>query len=55
MAWETAVQSQVEVSKDLKVVLDAALLNTQHDKVRVKGSNPRNGIAPSLTLWCSSY
>ena len=34
MVWETGVQSQVE---SLKMVLDAALLNTQHYKVRIKG------------------
>ena len=34
------------------MVLDAALLNTQHYKVRIKGKmyNPRNGVAPYLHL-----
>ena len=38
-----------------KMVLDAALLNTQHDKVRVKWSNLRNGVVLSTTPRCSSY
>ena len=36
MAREIGVQSQVE-SKTWKLVLDAALLNTQHYKVGIKG------------------
>ena len=43
------------IPKTQKMVLDAALLNTQHYKVRVKWSNPGKGVAPSPTLWCSSY
>ena len=39
MVRETGVQSQVES----KIVLDATLLNT---KVRIKWSNPGNGVAP---------
>ena len=37
--------------------LDAALLNTKHNKVRikVKWSNPGKGVAPSPTPWCCSY
>ena len=35
MAWETAIQSQVELYS--KTVLDAALLNTQYYKVGFKG------------------
>ena len=38
MPRETGVQSQVESSKIQKMVLNAALLNTQHYKVRKKGS-----------------
>ena len=34
MVRETGVQSQVETQK---MLLDAALLNTQHYKVRIKG------------------
>ena len=43
--------------KTQKMVLDAALLNTQHNKVgsRVKWSNPGNGVAPSPTPRCVSY
>ena len=39
MIRETVVQSQVESYQRLKkkMVLDAALLNTQHYKVRIKG------------------
>ena len=43
MARETEVESQVESYQTLKkMVLDAALLNTQHYKVGIKGrwSNP---------------
>ena len=40
------------IPKTKKMILDAALLNTQHYKVR---SNPWNGVAPSPTSWCSSY
>ena len=36
---------------------DASLLNTQHYKVRIKGKveQSREGVAPFLTPWCSSY
>ena len=38
MAQETGVQSQVKSYQRLKkIVLDAALLNTQQYKVRIKG------------------
>ena len=38
MVRETGVQSQVESYQRLKkMVLDAALLNTQHYKVKIKG------------------
>ncbi len=38
MVWEVGVQSQVESYLRLKkMVLDAALLNTQHYKIRIKG------------------
>ena len=45
------------IPKIQKMVLDAALLNTQYYKVRirVKWSNPGNGIAPSTIPWCSGY
>ena len=43
------------IPKTQKMVLDAALLNTQHYKVRVKWSNPGKGVAPSPTPRCSSY
>ena len=39
------------ITKTQKMVLDAALLSTQHYKIRVKGkcSSPGNGVAPSST------
>ena len=45
------------IPKTQKMVLDASLLNTQHYKVRIKGKveQSRKGVAPSPTLWCSSY
>ena len=43
--------------KTLKMVLDAALLNTQYYKVwvKIKWSNSGKGVAPFPTPWCSSY
>ena len=41
------------IPKTLKMVLDAALLNTQHYKVKIKG-NPGNGVAPIPTSRCVS-
>ena len=58
MARETWVQSQVESYQRLKkLYLMPPLLNTQHYKVRIKGKveQSREGVAPSLTHWCSSY
>ena len=45
------------IPKTQKMVLDSALLITQYYKVRikVKWSNPRNGVAPSPPPRCSSY
>ena len=45
------------IPKTQKMVLDASLLNTQHYKVQIKGKveQSREGVAPSPTLWCSSY
>ena len=37
-------------SKTQKMVLDVALLNTQHYKIRIKGK-----VKQSSTPWCSSY
>ena len=44
-------------TKDSKIILDTALLSTQHYKIRIQGkvSNPEKGIAASSTPWCSSY
>ena len=36
MTWDTRVQFQVESYQTQKMVLDAALLNTQHYKVQMK-------------------
>ena len=45
MVQETCVQSQVESYQRLKkMVLDPALLNTQHYEVRIKGSGAIQGM-----------
>ncbi len=52
------VQSQVESYKRFKkMLLDAALLNTLHYKVWIKGKveHPGNGVASSPTPQCCSY
>ena len=36
------------IPKAQKIVLDTVLFNTQHYKVRIKWSNPGNGVAPTL-------
>ena len=45
------------IMKTQEMVLDTSLLNTQHYKVQIKGqwSNPRKGVPPSPTSWCSNY
>ena len=55
MARDTGFNPRSSYTKDLKMVLDAALLNTQHYKVKVKWSNPGNAVAPSPTPRFSSY
>ena len=58
MARETWVQIPGRaIPKTQKMVLDASLLNTQHYKVRIKGKGKqsREGVAPSPKPWCSSY
>ena len=49
--------ARVVTQKSQKMILDAALLNNQHYKVRIKGKleQSRKGVAPYPTLWCSSY
>ena len=44
-------------TKNSKMVLDAFLLNTQHNKVWIKGKmmNPGKGAASSSTPQCCSY
>ena len=45
------------IVKTQKIVLDAALLITQHYKVRIKSKVEQqgNGVTPSPTPRCSSY
>ena len=45
------------IPKTQKIVLDTALLSTQHYKVRIKGKvrYPGNGVKPFPTPRCSSY
>ena len=56
MIRKIGVQSQV-ILKTQKMVLDAALLNTQNYKVSIKGEvkQSRECIALSPTPWYSSY
>ena len=51
-----SISGQV-IPKAQKIVLDAALLNTQHYKVSIKGKveQSREGVVPPITPWCSSY
>ena len=42
------------IPKTQKMVLDASLLRVMYGS-RVKWSNPRKGVVPSPTPWCSSY
>ena len=44
------------MSKTQKMILDAALLNTQHYKVSIKGKveQSRKGVSPFPTPWCRS-
>ena len=43
--------------KTQEMVLDAALLSTQHYKVSIKGKEEHlgNGVASSPTPWCNVY
>ena len=45
------------IPKPQKMELDVSLLNTQHYKVwiKVKWSNPRNGVGPSPTTRYNRY
>ena len=45
------------IPKTQKIIFDAALFNTQHYKVSIKGKveQSREGVAPSPTPWCNSY
>ena len=53
MIRETGVQFQVVIPKTQKMVLDAALLNTQHYKVRILGKVEQSKESP--TPHCGSY
>ena len=58
MGWETGVQSQVESYQKLKKwysIPPCLTFNILTYVSRVKWSNPREGVAPSSTPWCSSY
>ena len=50
-----SIQGQL-IPKTQKMVFDAALLNTQHYKIRIKGkwSNSGKEVAASSTPQCSS-
>ena len=54
-AWGFNLRSSYNMT--LKTVLDASLLNTQHDMVQIKGkwSNPGKGVSPSPIHWCHRY
>ena len=41
------------IAKTLKMVLDAALLNTQHYKVRIKGKGEQSGKTSSALPYTS--
>ena len=46
------------IPKTLKMIFDTALLLTLSSIryiSKLKWRNPEKGVAPSLTLWCSSY
>ena len=53
MIWETWVQSQVVISKTLKMVLDTTLLNTQQYKVRIKGKVEQSRESSSTLPYTS--
>ena len=58
MSRETWVQSQVESYQRLKkwyLIHPLVTLSIIRYVSRVKWSNPGKGVAPSPTLWCSSY
>ena len=55
MVRKTAVQSQVESYQRLKkIVLDAALLNIQHYKVRIKGKEEQSKEGSSALPYTST-
>ena len=55
MARETWVQTQVDIPKTQKIVLDAFLLNTQYFEVRIKGkveqSSERSNALPYILVY----
>ena len=54
MVREIGVQSQIESYQRLKkIVFDAALLNTQHYKVRIKGKVEQSREWSSALLYTS--
>ena len=55
---KTWVQSQVQSYQRLKkwyLILPCLTLSSISYWSRIKWSNPKKGVAPSPTLWCSSY
>ena len=58
MAWETSVQSQVELYQRLKkwyLMTPFLILSIIRYGSRVKWVNPGKRVVPSPTPWCSSY
>ena len=45
MAWETKIQSQAKSQQRLNMVLDGALLNTQHYMVSIKSKMEQSSSA----------
>ena len=53
MVQETEVQSQLSHTKDSKMVLNAAMLNTQHYKVEIKGKVEQSRESSSAIPYTS--
>ena len=52
MVRETGVQSQVvSYQRFEKMVFDAALLNTQHYKLRIKGKMEQSSALPNTLVY----
>ena len=58
MVWETGIQSQVETYQRHKkwyLMPPCLTLSIVRYGSRIKWSNPRNGVAPFPSPWCSSH